>query len=89
MLMHWGDIQNVMFPKTREFRPWTNINGIMTFNSEKSGTIVFFSSFYKLILGLRVRFGIFSIFNRLRICNRKKYMSNFYWSLLKTYMTTR
>ena len=38
---------------------------------------------------LRVRFAIFSIFNRLRICNRKKYMSNFYWSLLRTYMTTR
>ena len=38
---------------------------------------------------LRVRFVIFSIFNLLRICNRKKYMSNFYWSLLRTYMTTR
>ena len=40
-------------------------------------------------MSLKVRFAIFSIFNRLRICNRKKYMSNFYWSLLKTYMTTR
>ena len=43
--------------------------------------------FFKI--SLRVRFAIFSIFNRLRICNRKKYMSNFYWSLLRTYMTTK
>ena len=35
----------MLFPKTREFRPWTNINGIMTFNSEKSGTIAFFRVF--------------------------------------------
>ena len=44
---------------------------------------------WKQVCCLRVRFAIFSIFNRLRICNRKKYMCNFYWSLLRTYMTTR